>query len=201
MNFSFIWNTSLQIQDILKDGKFLNDCCRPWTKTGFKNSCSRQFRSLNAVVSRSPQVRSIDRNLLFSKIKLLFLRRWWQLWMKSTGYRINFFPSVMFRLSVLLLNSMSNGWFTINVHVSLLLNLYGYIRVCKRTIASLFLCLNPLFSVVQLWNYTKTIIPLRLSEYCRKIPSTSSRGLFDNIHWAWGGNNCFRIISELNNRE
>ena len=26
----------------------------------------------------------------------------------------------------------------------------------------------------------------RLSEYCRIIPSTSSRGLFDNIHFAFG---------------
>ena len=31
-----------------------------------------------------------------------------------------------------------------------------------------------------------TIIRLRLSEYCRIIPETKSRGLFDNIHWAWG---------------
>ena len=47
------------------------------------------------------------------------------------------------------------SWFTIDVHVSLLSKLYGYIRVCKRTIVSLFGCFNPLFSVVQLWNYIK----------------------------------------------
>ena len=35
----------------------------------------------------------------------------------------------------------------------------------QRTITSL-LCFNPSFSVVPFWNYTKTIIPLRLSEYC-----------------------------------
>ena len=29
-------------------------------------------------------------------------------------------------------------------------------------------------------------IILRLSEYCRIIPSTSSRGLFDNIHFGFG---------------
>ena len=33
---------------------FPNDCCRPWTKKPFKNSCSRQLRIVNAVVSRSP---------------------------------------------------------------------------------------------------------------------------------------------------
>ena len=35
-------------------------------------------------------------------------------------------------------------------------------------------------------NYTKTIILLRLFEYCRIIPPTSSRGLFDNIHFPFG---------------
>ena len=154
---------------------FQNDCCPPWTKTLFKNSCSRQLRIVNAVVSWSPAGQIHWPKSVFSKIKLFFLRRWWQLWMKSTGikqrYRINFFLSVMFRLSVLLLNSMSkliqNRW------------------TCKLIIKTLHTCMqtnncfNPLFSVVQLWNYTKTIIPLRLSEYCRIIPSTSSRGLFD----------------------
>ena len=55
------------------------------------------------------------------------------------------------------------------VFTSLSLKLYGYIPVCKGTIAALSFCFNPLFSVVQLGNYTKTIIPLRLSEYCRII--------------------------------
>ena len=56
------------------------------------------------------QVRSIDRNLFFSKLKLFILRRWWQLWMKSTAikqrYRMNLF-FVVFCLIVLLPNSMS----------------------------------------------------------------------------------------------
>ena len=74
---------------------------------------------------------------------------------------------------------------------SFLLRLYTCIRVCKQTIRSPLLCFNPLFSVVELWNYTKTIIRLRLSEYCRIIPSTSSRGLFDKIHLAfYSANNC-----------
>ena len=56
------------------------------------------------------QVRSIDRNLFSFKLKLLIFRRWWQLWMKTTGikqrYRMNLF-FVVFRSFILLLNSIS----------------------------------------------------------------------------------------------
>ena len=70
----------------------------------------------------------------------------------------------MFRLSVLLLNSMSKLIHKRCVHISLLLKFYGYIPVCaERTITSLFLCFNPLFFVVQLWNYTKTIGHFRIT--------------------------------------
>ena len=90
---------------------FQNDYCRSWTKNPFKNSYSSQFRIVNAVVCWlcwSPEGQIDWPKSVFSKIKLRFLRRWWQLWMKLTEikqrYRIFF---VMFRLSVLLLNSMS----------------------------------------------------------------------------------------------
>ena len=56
---------------------------------------------------------------------------------------------VTFCLSVLLLNSMSK-LVQNRCTCELIIKLYSYIRVCKRAIASLFLCLNPLFSVVQL---------------------------------------------------
>ena len=46
--------------------------------------------------------------------------------------------------------------------------------------------MQPGCSVNNLSNYTKTIILLRLSEYCRITPSTSSRGLFGKIHFAFG---------------
>ena len=127
--------------------------------------------------------------MIFSKLKLLILRRWWELWKKSIaikqGYRMNLF-FVVFCLIVLLTNrSRWIDWFTVDasLHVSLnfLIILYGR----KRTLNwAPFLCFSQLFSIVQLWNYTKTIIRLRLGEYCRIIPSTSSRGLFDNIHLA-----------------
>ena len=163
----------------------LSDCCHPWTENPSNNSCSRQLAIVNTVVTLiASGVRSIDRSLFFSKLKLLILRQWWQLWMKSAmkqRYRMNLF-FVVFCLIVLLPNSMSKGWFTIDVslHVKLLIKkLYGCILVCKRTFGSLFFCASLLFSVVQHWNYTKTIICLRVGEYFRIIQSTSSRGLFD----------------------
>ena len=88
---------------------FQNDCCRPWTKKLCKNSCSRQLRIVNAVVSWSPAGQIDWPKSVFLHDKVTLLRRGWQLWMKSTGikqrYQINF--SIMFRLSVLLLNSIS----------------------------------------------------------------------------------------------
>ena len=92
----------------------------------------------------------------------------------------------MFCLSVLLLNSMSK---LIHNRCSCKLIIKTLpLHMCMQTnnIACLFLCFNPLFSVVQFWNYTKTIIPFGRREYCRIIPKTKSRGLFDNIHFAVG---------------
>ena len=34
-----------------KMNNFQIDCCHPWTKSAFKNSCSRQLRIVNAVVT------------------------------------------------------------------------------------------------------------------------------------------------------
>ena len=34
--------------------------------------------------------------------------------------------------------------------------------------------------------YLTVIIRRMRGEYCRIIPETKSKGLFDNIHWAWG---------------
>ena len=53
-----------------------------------------------------------------------------------------------------------------------------------------WIVIYPVDSAIQLlnnWglsNYTKTIILLRLSEYCGITPST--RGLFHDIHFAFG---------------
>ena len=51
------------------------------------------------------------------------------------------------------------------------------------------------FLIITSVNYcTKTIIILlRLSEYCRKIPSTLSLGLFNNIHVTFSEYYCKRI--------
>ena len=47
------------------------DCCHRLTKNPFKNSCSGQIDLPKLIC-------------FFSKLKLLILRHWWQLWMKST---------------------------------------------------------------------------------------------------------------------
>ena len=54
---------------------------------------------------------------------------------------------VVFCLIVLLPNSMGKLIHNrCKLNVSLLLRLYRCIRVCKRTVGSLFLCFRPLFS-------------------------------------------------------
>ena len=63
-----------------------------------------------------------------------------------------FFFFVMFCLSVLLLNSMSKLIYN-QCTCKLVIKTLRLHTVCKLTIGSLFLCFNPLFSVVQFWNY------------------------------------------------
>ena len=50
---------------------FQNDCCHPWTKNSFRTRVQGCLESVNAVVTLigSSLVRSIDRNLFFSKTK------------------------------------------------------------------------------------------------------------------------------------
>ena len=169
---------------------FQNDCCRSWTKKPFDNSYSRQLRIVNAVVCClcwSPEGQIDRRKSVFLQDKVTLFET-----MMTTMNEANrdktkvpdFFFFVMFRLSVLLLNSMSKL-----IHNRCTCKLVkNSTATCMQTeqLRFFFLCFNPLFFVAQLWHYTKTVICLRLSEYCRIIPSTSSRGLFDNIHWAWG---------------
>ena len=88
---------------------------------------------------------------------------------------------VLFGVIVLVPNSMSklihNRY---KLTFKLLINAYVYAN------EQLGPCFYVLVRVVQLWNYTETIIRLRLGEYCRIITSTSSRGLFYNIYLAFG---------------
>jgi len=111
MKFSFIRKTSLQVQDIWKDGEFSKWLLSPLGQKSFQELVFEAFKNCRRnVCVDGQQVRSIDRNLFFFKIKLLNFRRWWQLWMKSTTikqrYRMNLF-FVVFRSFVLLPNSMS----------------------------------------------------------------------------------------------
>ena len=52
-----------------KMNNFQIDCCHPWTKSPFKNSCSRQLRIVNAVVTSiaSRSDRSTETVLLQTK--------------------------------------------------------------------------------------------------------------------------------------
>ena len=95
---------------------FQNDCCRSWTKKPFKDSYSckavknrKRCGLLSLLIARRSD--RLTEVLFFSRVKLRFLRRWWQLWLKPTEikqrYKCTAFLFVMFRLSVLLLNSMS----------------------------------------------------------------------------------------------
>ena len=77
MNFSFIWKTSLQVQDFSKDGEFSQ-----WLLSSLDQK-SFQELVFEAVKDRKrsgyvdcQQVGLIDRNLFFSKPKLLILRQW-----------------------------------------------------------------------------------------------------------------------------
>ena len=107
--FYLFWRHHCKSRIFERMENFENGCCRSWTKKPFKNSYSRQLRIVNAVVCWSPagqidwpkSVFLQDKVTLFETIMTTMnvANR------DKTRYRINFF--VMFRLSVLLLNSMS----------------------------------------------------------------------------------------------
>jgi len=76
------------------------------------------------------EVRSIDQNLFFFKLKLLIFRWWWQLWMKlamvKQRYWMNLF-FVVFRSFVLLLNSIGkliHNWCTCKLIIKLRLHMH-----------------------------------------------------------------------------
>ena len=85
MKFSFIWKTSLQVQDIWKDGEFSKWQLSPLDQKSFQELVFKAFntRKRSGCTDRQ-QVRLIDQNLFFFKLKLLIFRWRWQLWMKTT---------------------------------------------------------------------------------------------------------------------
>ena len=106
MNFSPIWKT-LKVQDIWKDGEYFK-----WLLSSLHRKSFQQlvFMAVNNskrsgyVDWQRGGVGSTDPSMFFSKLKLLILRQWWQLWMKSAikqRYRVNLF-FVVFCLIVLL---------------------------------------------------------------------------------------------------
>ena len=136
---------------------FQIDCCRPWTRKPFKNSYSRQLRIVNAVVW--PPGSQIDwPKSVFPQTKATHFET-----MMTTVDEVNrdktkvpHFFFVMFRLPVLLLNSMSkliHNRCTCKLIIKTL-----RLHTCIQTNNCVFvLCLNPLFSVVQLWIILKQL--------------------------------------------
>ena len=88
---------------------FQSDCCRPWTEKPFNNAYSRQLRIVNPVASWSPAGQIDWPKSVFLQIKATHFETMMttvdEVNRYKTKVRINFF--VMFRLSVLLLTSMS----------------------------------------------------------------------------------------------
>jgi len=114
IKFSFIRKTSLQVQDIWKDGEFSKSLLSPFDWNSFQGLVFRAFRKRSGCVDRK-QVRSIDRHLFFFKLKLLIFRGWWQLWMKSTTTNFSRCFARLFYGRTRQVN-----WLTSDAHVSLL---------------------------------------------------------------------------------
>ena len=117
---------------------FQNDCCHPCSRKPFKNSYSRQLRIVNAVVW--PPASQINwTKSVFPQTKATHFET-----MMTTVDEVNRdetkVPDFFSQCFACLFYCWTRwvNWFTIDVHVSLLLKLYGYIPVYKRTIASLF---------------------------------------------------------------
>ena len=51
MNFHLFERHHCKSRTFQRMENFHNDCCHPWTKYPFKNSCSRQLRIVNVVVT------------------------------------------------------------------------------------------------------------------------------------------------------
>jgi len=111
MKFWFIRKTSLQVQDIWKDGKFSKWLLSHLDQNSLQELVFKAFKNgKRSSCIDHQQVRSTDQNIIFFKLKLLIFRQWWQLWIKSTmikqRYQMNLF-FVVFRSFVLLPNLMS----------------------------------------------------------------------------------------------
>ena len=73
MKFSFIRKTSLQVEDIWEDGEFSKWLLSPLDQKSFQELEFNAFKTSKQSGFDRQQVRSIDRNLFFFKLKLLIL--------------------------------------------------------------------------------------------------------------------------------
>ena len=124
MKFSFIRKSSLQVQDIWKDGKFSNWLLSPLDQKSFQELVFKAFknRKRSGCVDLAGQIDC--RNFVFFRLTYSFLKdddncEWSQYRKTKTS------DEFIFRSFTAKLDEMSKrvNWFTINVRVSLLLKL------------------------------------------------------------------------------
>jgi len=151
------WKTSKRVQDNQKDGEFWKWLLSLLDQKSFQELVFKAFknRKRSGCVDRQ-QVRSIDRNLFFFKLKLLIFRRWWQLWMKLTTikqrYQINLFFAV-FCSFVLLPNSMSKtignrGTCKLIIKTTAVLYAHEHWHLCFYVLVHYFVVLD-----IHLWKF------------------------------------------------
>ena len=152
----------------------------------FKSSRDRKQSGFAYHAAMTDGARLSHRNLILFRSELLI--PWWQAqlsishqWSEKGTRRFSF--SLCLFYSSILRPNLSVNWFANDVS---LLNWF----TCLQT--HLYVCFFYVFFVILHFliftseNYTKTIIRLRLSESRRIFPSTSSRGIFAVIHFAFG---------------
>ena len=158
MKFSFVRKISLQVQDIWKDGEFSEWLLSSLDQKSFQELIFKTFknRKCSGCIDRQ-QVRLIDWNIFFFKLKLLIFRRWYQMWMKTTTIkqRFGWIFFVVSRSFVLLWNSMSK-LIPNQCACKLLIKIAAaYFHAHEQLCHSVFLCFSPLFSSSQdihLWK-------------------------------------------------
>ena len=159
---------------------FQSDFCRSWTEKPFKNSYSRQLRIVNAVVIWAPAGQIDWPKSVFLQDKVMLFETMMTTMNNRDKTKVpDYVFFVMFRLSVWLCWTRWVNWFTIDVHVSLIiktlrlqpcmqteLRLCFYVLMRYSLLFSSEIILKQLFasgsvnipSILFTWNFARQII-------------------------------------------